>query len=347
MEAFFESVSVFQLDFSVAVKLPCLGGDPQEFDKAYAAFTCLVVIAYVVAILVLPRVGVVNKTLLRHESQRKVSKALSKGTIQGESRAKKGSLSMSKAARVKALLTHNVPLMYVESERRFYRSEKRSIYHTHRRSSSTKRGVLPHVVVINTSTQVERKKREMRRKDNEWYFYNSRTSSTTPREGGSSSLAHFKLTAPPAPPPPQRYQQFTYRVGMWLVLTYAVSCRIALSNMYCVHGGQKEAGEEVQVAALLDTDDDTSCRTAHNPAWVFLFLIHGIGFPLAILLGAVHARTRFLGGTCCHDLKKTTKKQKKDTRAAGELGLWRYYLGTYAVSSFVVVSVECRSCGAS
>ena len=113
---------------------------------------------------------------------------------------------------------------------------------------------------------------------------------------------------------------------MWLAPTYAVSCRIALSNMYCAD----DTGEEAAASLNPGDDDPMSCsRTTHNPAWVILFIIHGIGFPLAIFLGAIHARKRLLGGTCCYDLLETTEKQKSDERAEGELGLWRYYLGTW------------------
>ena len=129
-----------------------------------------------------------------------------------------------------------------------------------------------------------------------------------------------------------RYGQFTYRVGVWLVLTHAVSCRIALSNMYCVDAlsltdAQYMYGGEGNT--LIDGGDDTSClTTARNPAWWILFLVHGVGFPLSICLGAIFVRRRLLGGTCCSDTETTTENQLSDTRATGELGLWRYYIGT-------------------
>jgi len=53
-------------------------------------------------------------------------------------------------------------------------------------------------------------------------------------------------------------------------------------------------------------------------------------------------RKRFLGGTCCNDTNATIETQKADTRANGELGLWRYYLdydfkGThFSVSNFSI-----------
>ena len=117
-----------------------------------------------------------------------------------------------------------------------------------------------------------------------------------------------------------RYGQFTYRVGVWLVLTHAVSCKIALSNMYCT--------DEEDVAATPNEGDTTSCRsTARDPAWWILFLVHSIGFPLVLFVGAFRVRNRFLKGTCCHDTRSTIESQQANTRATGELGLWRYYLG--------------------
>ena len=117
-----------------------------------------------------------------------------------------------------------------------------------------------------------------------------------------------------------RYGQFTYRVGVWLVLTHAVSCKIALSNMYCA--------DEEDVAATPNEGDITSCRsTARDPAWWILFLVHSIGFPLVLFVGAFRVRNRFLKGTCCHDTRSTIDSQQANTRATGELGLWRYYLG--------------------
>ena len=192
VKSFFEHVSVLQLDFSLTVKLPCLGGDPLAFEKAYAGLTCFLVVMYIVAILVLPRLAVVQRSLL------------------------------AKA-----------------------------------------------------------------------------------RRGGKGHLL---------------YQEFTYKIATWLVLTHAVSCRIALSNMYCAdEGGEGDTP--------YGGDDDASClMMARDPAWWILFLVHGIGFPLATLLGAIFARRRLLGGTCCSDTKSTTDNQLSDTRATGEVGLWRYYL---------------------
>lgn len=57
-------MSILQLDFSLTVKLPCLGGDPLAFEKAYAGITCLVVVVYMAALLVLPRIAMVQRTLL-------------------------------------------------------------------------------------------------------------------------------------------------------------------------------------------------------------------------------------------------------------------------------------------
>ena len=114
------------------------------------------------------------------------------------------------------------------------------------------------------------------------------------------------------------YQQFAYRVGVWLVLTHAVSCRVALSNMQCAENneGDEEGG-------IHGSDNGKSCK---NAAWPILFLIHCIGFPLAVLFGAMHVRKRMLGGTCCHDMPETMARHNSNVRATGELGLWRYYL---------------------
>jgi len=172
IKSFFRSISVIQLDFSGAVKLPCLGGDPLSFEKTYAALTCLVVLVYVAALLLLPRLR------------------LFKGAL--------AYIGLSKARN--------------------------------------------HLVLL--------------------------------------------------------YQQFAYRVGTWLVLTHAVSLKVSLGDK----------------------------NWADDPAWAFLFLIHCIGFPLAILFGAMHVRTTMLGGTCCHDMPETMARHNSNVRATGELGLWRYYL---------------------
>ena len=151
------------------------------------------------------------------------------------------------------------------------------------------------------------------------------------------------------------YGQFTYRVGVWLVLTHAVSCKVALSNMYCADeggvgddtplgGASNGVNSTVNGSGKWGGEPDTGgcTATARNPAWVVLLLVHGIAFPLAICLGAFFVRKRFLGGTCCNDTNATIETQKADTRANGELGLWRYYLdydfkGThFSVSNFSI-----------
>ena len=102
------------------------------------------------------------------------------------------------------------------------------------------------------------------------------------------------------------------------MLTHAVSCRVALSNMRCVENneGDEEGG-------IHGSDNGKSCK---NAAWPILFLIHCIGFPLAVLFGAIHVRKRMLGGTCCKDSRATIELQNENQRVGGELGLWRYYL---------------------
>ena len=191
IKSFFEKVSIIQLDFRNAVQLPCLGGDALEFETVYAVLTCLVVLVYVAALLVLPRLRCIKEELLYTVSKQKFKRAL-------------------------------------------------------------------------------------------------------------------------------LYQQFAYRVGVWLVLTHAVSCRVALSNMQCAENneGEEEGG-------IHGSDNGSSCK---NAVWPILFLIHCIGFPLAVLFGAMHVRKRMLGGTCCKDSRATIKKQNEDKRVGGELGLWRYYL---------------------
>jgi hypothetical protein len=191
IKAFFESVSIIQLDFRNAVQLPCLGGDALEFEAVYAVLTCLIVLVYVAALLVLPRLRCIKEKLLYAVSKQKFKRAL-------------------------------------------------------------------------------------------------------------------------------LYQEFAYRVGVWLVLTHAVSCRVALSNMQCAE--MNEGGEK---GGIHGSDNGSSCK---NAAWPILFLIHCIGFPLAVLFGAIHVRKRMLGGTCCKDSRATIEKQNEDTRVGGELGLWRYYL---------------------
>jgi hypothetical protein len=189
IESFFRSMTVFQLDFSLAVKLPCLGDDTDWLEQLYVALAVLFVLVYAVAILLLPRFRVIQNALLY------------------------------------------------------------------------------------TPTKIRRQ-------------------------------SIFALL----------YQQFTYRGGVLLVLTHAVSCKVALTNMQCSGDG---------------TDDDGNDCT--NPAWWTLLLVHVVGFPLLILLGAVRARKRYLGGSCCHDLLSTTTKQKANKRTFGELGLWRYYLGKFNI----------------
>ena len=189
IESFFRSMTVFQLDFSLAVKLPCFGGDADWLEKLYVTLAVLFVLVYAVAILLLPRFRVIQNALLY------------------------------------------------------------------------------------TPTKIR-------------------------------PQSFFALL----------YQQFTYRGGVLLVLTHAVSCKVALTNMQCSGDGAD--------------DDGNDCT---NPAWWILFLVHVIGFPLLILLGAMRARKRYLGGSCCHDLLETTTKQKANKRTFGELGLWRYYLGTFSV----------------
>lgn len=198
---------MLQLDFSFVVRLECVEGDSLAFEKTYTALTCLVVLVYAVALVVLPRVKVVQ-TMLSLDEQAKVR---------------------------------------------------------------SKSAIL--------------------------------------------------------------YGQFTYRVGMWLVLTHAVSCRIALSSMRCLSttlstGNLTTTGTPGGVAAGVTTseapeDESAGCR---NPAWWILFLVHGIGFPLVTLIGGGLVRQRLMGGACCRDEKATTEKQLANTRANGELGLWRYYL---------------------
>jgi len=61
---FFEKANVLQLDFSLAVRPACFGGDPLAFERTYAGLTCLVVMAYVAALLILPRLAVVQRALL-------------------------------------------------------------------------------------------------------------------------------------------------------------------------------------------------------------------------------------------------------------------------------------------
>jgi surface protein len=196
IKSFYGAIAVFQLDFSGAVKLSCLGGDPLVFQKAYAALTCLVVLVYVAALLVLPRLRLFERILAYS--------------------------GLSKPRKLVSLL----------------------------------------------------------------------------------------------------YQQFAYRMGTWLVLTHAVSCRIALSGIQCVEVGGGSGGGEGEGDSNVDGPDD-SCR---DSAWGFLVVFHILGFPLAILVGAIRVRSSMMGGTCCHDTKETMQRHNDNIRATGELGLWRYYL---------------------
>ena len=198
IESFFRSMTVFQLDFSLAVKLPCLGDDTDWFEQLYVALVVIFVLVYAVALLLLPRFRFIQTALLY-----------------------------------------------------------------------------------------------------------------TPTKVRPQNI--FALL----------YQQFTYRGGVLLVLTHAVSCKVALSNMKC-------SGDGLEGGA----GDGDDCA---NPAWWILFLVHGAGFPLLILLGATRARKRYLGGTCCRDKLSTTTKQKANKRTFGELGLWRYYLGTFSVMCVVLM----------
>ena len=201
IKAFFEAISIFQLDFSASVRLPCLsGGDGADFEKIYAALTCLVVVIYIAALLLLPRLRIIKNVLL---------------------------------------------------------------------------------------------------------FTPTRT--------------HYKRNL--------LYNQFAERIGIWLILTHAVSCRIALSNLYKY---------EWRFCAVARTGGDNGSqggglgdeRDCHDTEWWWvLFVIHGIGFPLSTFFGAFFVRKRLLGGTCCHDTPTTSVRQLEDMRATGELSLWKYYLG--------------------
>ena len=191
IESFFRSMTVFQLDFSLTVRLECLGDDTDWFERMYVALVVLLMLVYAAALLLLPRIRVIRSALLY-----------------------------------------------------------------------------------------------------------------TPTKVRPQNI--FALL----------YQQFTYRGGVLLVLTHAVSCKMALSNMQC-------SGDKLEVGA----DDGDDCT---NPAWWILFLVHVIGFPLLIFLGAIFVRKQHLGGTCCRDVEATTTKQNTNSRATGELGLWRYYLGTFS-----------------
>jgi hypothetical protein len=201
IESFFRSMTVFQLDFSLTVKLPCLGDDTNWIERLYVALVVLLMLVYAAALLLLPRFRVIQSALLY-----------------------------------------------------------------------------------------------------------------TPTKVRPQNI--FALL----------YQQFTYRGGVLLVLTHAVSCKMALSNMQC-------SVDKHEVGA----DDGDDCT---NPAWWILFLVHVIGFPLLIFLGGMFARKQHLGGTCCRDLEATTTKQNADSRATGELGLWRYYLGTFSGPGALISKTE-------
>ena len=115
------------------------------------------------------------------------------------------------------------------------------------------------------------------------------------------------------------YGQFTYRLGLTLVLLYAVSCKIALSHLWC-SGVEGDA---------YDTGDLSDCRRqspAVSAGFWMLFLIHGVAFPVATCLGAAYVRGQQMGGSCCRDTAETVQRQLKDKRATGEVALWRYFL---------------------
>ena len=57
-------MTVFQLDLSLAVKLPCLGDDTDWLEQTYVALVVLLVLVYVAALLLLPRLRLVQTALL-------------------------------------------------------------------------------------------------------------------------------------------------------------------------------------------------------------------------------------------------------------------------------------------
>ena len=121
-------------------------------------------------------------------------------------------------------------------------------------------------------------------------------------------------------PPPW---QFIRHVTSFCVITYAVTCRVALTLLYCPKG-----------------DPLASCHVYHKSdpevyslAYI-LVILHVFGFPLISLFGAERIRHRVQGGSCCRDSEATKDSQLHDKRISEHVRQWRYFIHSDVVSRF-------------
>jgi len=121
-------------------------------------------------------------------------------------------------------------------------------------------------------------------------------------------------------PPPW---QFIRHSTSFCMITYAVTCRVALTLLYCPKG-----------------DPLASCHAYHksdpemyNLACI-LVIFHVFGFPLISLFGAERVRRRAQGGSCCRDTEATKDSQLHDKHISEHVRQWRFFINSDIVSRF-------------
>ena len=126
--------------------------------------------------------------------------------------------------------------------------------------------------------------------------------------GVSVDLVHMG-TAPRRTP---KWMGVLHRITVFLVVTYAITCKVAFGLLHCPEQ---------------DTWDTCHAHWKRDPglfAVAYIMVVfHVFGFPLVGIFGAERIHRRAQGGSCCRDTKETKDSQLNDMRASESVAQWR------------------------
>ena len=117
------------------------------------------------------------------------------------------------------------------------------------------------------------------------------------------------------PPKTPKYIGVLHRVTILCVVTYAVSCRVAIKQLYC------PPDDVLAECHLLWTEEAPLMVGLH-----FLVALHIVLFPIVTVIAASAVHIGVLGGSCCRDSEDTKKKQLGDARFPVRVAQWRYVI---------------------
>ena len=115
-------------------------------------------------------------------------------------------------------------------------------------------------------------------------------------------------------------RKFTVVASVLLYVSHAVSCRVALSALYCdgIEGDEYDTG---------DADDCRRLPGATKAGMWGLFLIHCVGFPLFTFIFAHRVRRNHMGGvSCCNDSTETEARSEARLKTRNEVSFYRFFL---------------------